>query len=153
MHRDRRAHLASRAALIETGDWEGLYRLTMLVEAPAPARFGFQLAFLRPFAVPRMADVLVAAGGMSANPMRRTYDTGLLIYELIAAGLDSPTGRAVVSAINRAHRHRSINEEDMTAVLCAFIVTPLRHLVRASWRTPTTTTGTPPWSSISALAS
>lgn len=133
MHPERRLHCNRHDHLAQTQQWEQLYRLIMLEEAPSQAQMGWQMAFLRPFCIPRMANVL-AAGSMVQNPLKRTYDTGLMIYELVHQGIDSPTGRTMIGAINRAHRGHGIVDEDMTYVLCAFIVIPFRYLARTSWR-------------------
>src|SRR3954454_24907352 len=109
----------------------------MLQQFSSVARMGWQLAFLRPFAVPRMARILIHAGQLVDNPRKRAYDTGLIIYEIVYGGLDSPRAREMVALINRAHHGRAISDEDMTYVLCAFIVTPIRHIGWVGWRSLT----------------
>lgn len=104
---------------------------------PAESFAAFQLAFLRPFAVPRMADLLLRAGNVTADAELRAYRTGLQMYEVIAGRLDSPRARTVLSHINRAHAAHHISEEDFNYVLDAFIVVPLRHIENYGWRRPT----------------
>lgn len=137
MHPDRRRRTAQLEQLAAEHRWETLFQRLMLHEFPSAARMGWQLAFLRPFAVPRMAQTLVQAGQLVDNPRKRAYDTGLIIYEIVHGGLDSPRAREMVSLINRAHRGRDIGGEDMTYVLCAFIVTPIRHIGWVGWRAVT----------------
>ena len=93
-------------------------------------RVGFKLAFLRPFAVPRMADVLAGTGQMIDNADRRGQRTAVLMYEIIADGLEGPRARRVVEHINRAHSSPAVRQDDLTYVLCAFIVVPTRYIHR-----------------------
>lgn len=103
----------------------------------AEAFAGFQLAFLRPFAVPRMAEVLASSGSMSRDAERRAYTTGLMMYELIYGELESPRARRVISQINRTHAGFTISGEDFAFVLDSFIVVPTRHMDRMGWRKTT----------------
>ena len=134
MHPDRRKHTEAINRLATDGQWEEVYRRIMLEEFGHEARMGWQLAFLRPFCAPRMARILVASGNIVQQPLKRAYDTGLIIYEIVYNGLDSPAGRKMVSLMNRAHHGRSIVDEDMTYVLCAFIVAPYRYMSWTGWR-------------------
>ena len=62
MHPSRTQSMAHLRELARQGRWEELYQRTMLWEFPDDALLGFQLAFYRPFAVPRMAEILTAQG-------------------------------------------------------------------------------------------
>lgn len=134
MHPSRLQSLKYLRELAQQGQWEDLYQRTMLWEFPDDALLGFQLAFYRPFAVPRMAKILTTTGQFSTNTEKRSYDTGLIMYEIIHAGLDSAVARQMVSLINRMHRRWDIEQEDFTYILNAFTVVPLRHIDRVSWR-------------------
>lgn len=134
MHRDRRYRTDLLATLAEAGEWEDYYRRLTLWEFPREARMGWQLAFLRPFAVPRMAEILVEAGHLVHNPLKRAYDTGLIIYELVHDGIDGPRGRQMIRIMNQAHHGRAIDPQDMTYVLCAFIIAPMRYIEQTGWR-------------------
>jgi len=134
MHPDRRRRTRELASLAREERWEEAYRRLALYEFGHEIRMGLQLAFLRPFCTPRMARTLIDAGTLVADPLKRAYDTGLIIYECIANGLDSPAGRKMIGVMNRAHRGRGIEDEDMTYVLCAFIVCPLRYTEWTGWR-------------------
>lgn len=136
MHPSRRAALDHQHTLAAEGKWDELYRRTMLWEFPDEALLGFQLAFYRPFAVPRMAEILVQSGQFSTGAEKRSYDTGLIIHEIIYGGLDSPVAKQMVGLMNRLHRSWSIEQEDFTYILNAFIVVPFRHIDRAGWRRP-----------------
>lgn len=139
MHPERQRRTANLHELAARKHWEDYYRQLMLWEFPREARMGWQLAFLRPFAVPRMARILVQAGHLVHDPLKRAYDTGLIIYELVQDGIDGPRGRQMVAVMNRAHHGRAIEPEDMTYVLCAFIIAPLRYIERTGWRPLTST--------------
>lgn len=134
MRSSRRRRLAELRETAEAGDWEHVYRRFALWEFPSEVRMGFQLAFLRPFAVPRMAEVLLNAGSITQDPERRAYHTGIVIHELIVDGLEGPRGRRMISHMNRRHRDPHIRQEDLTYVLCAFIVVPVRYAMRVGWR-------------------
>lgn len=134
MHATRRDAAKSIEALAAQGDWDAAYRQCVLWDFATEARMGFQMAFLRPFAVPRMADVLVASGRVHADPERRSYRTGLLMHEIIYDGLNGDRARQAIARINRAHRFPGIEPQDMTYVLAAFIVVPTRYIERVGWR-------------------
>lgn len=134
MHPDRQRRTRALAELAELADWQTLYQRLTLEEFPYEARMGWQLAFLRPFAVPRMAKTLVDAHQLVAQPRKRAYDTGLIIYEIVYGGFESPRAREMVRLINRSHHGFTIGPEDMTYVLCSFIVCPIRHIDLLGWR-------------------
>jgi hypothetical protein len=134
MHPERELRTQDLADLAARELWEALYRRLMLDEFPYEARMGWQLAFLRPFAVPRMAATLVDSGQLIHQTRKRAYDTGLVIYELVHGGIESPRGRKMIALMNRAHHGHAIVQEDLTYVLCAFIVTPIRHIELVGWR-------------------
>lgn len=136
MHPSRLQSLAHLRELAAEDRWEELYQRTMLWEFPDDALLGFQLAFYRPFAVPRMAEILTTSGQFSGDTEKRSYDTGLIMYEIIYAGLDAPVARRMVALMNRMHRRWAIEQEDFTYILNAFIVVPLRHMERVGWRQP-----------------
>ncbi len=118
-------------------DWMQTYVRLVQHEFSAEIFAGFQLAFMRPFAVPHMADVLAASGSMKRDAERRAYRTGLMMYEVIDGRLTSPRARRVISQINRAHAGFTINDNDFAFVLDSFIVVPTRHIDRMGWRKTT----------------
>lgn len=134
MHPSRLQSLAHLRDLAAQDHWQELYQRTMLWEFPDEALLGFQLAFYRPFAVPRMAEILTRTGQFAQATEKRSYDTGLIMYEILHAGLDAPAARRMVALINRMHRRFAIEQEDFTYILNAFIVVPLRHIDRVGWR-------------------
>lgn len=84
-----------------------------------------------------MAHLIYGSGQLMHNTRKRTYDTGLIIYEIVHAGVDSPIGHRMASLMNRAHRGYPIDDNDMTYVLAAFIVAPIRHITKVGWRATT----------------
>lgn len=112
----------------ELRDAERCYGHLVLHQFPRDMRVGLTLAFYRTFAVPRIAELLASTGHMQRHPHKRSLDTGLFMYELIAGGYDSVRGRQVVTALNRIHHRWDILNEDYRYVLLTFIVVPTRWL-------------------------
>ncbi|GAB3270424.1 oxygenase MpaB family protein [Kineosporia babensis] len=97
-------------------------------------RLAHRLSYFRTFASPRIAGLLKHTGQMQAEPRRRAYDTGLMMYALIDAGLESPTGRHAVSRLHQMHRRWRITNDDYIWVLGTFAVMSVRMIERAGWR-------------------
>ena len=134
VHPARTRRGAALAKLDPAADWHEIYRRLTLWELPAEARFGFQLAFYRPFAVPRMAAVLQQTGHFRRDTTRRAYDTGIVIHEIIWGGVDSDRGKRMVALMNKLHDRPDIHAEDMSYLLDALIVVPTRFMDRWGWR-------------------
>jgi hypothetical protein len=134
LNKERRRRSAALAALDPTKDWHEIYKRLTLWELPAEARFGFQLAFYRPLAVPRMARLLHSTGHMQFDTTRRAYDTGLIMHEIIHGGVDSDRGRKMVGLLNRLHDRPDIYPEDMTYLLAVLTVVPTRFMDNYGWR-------------------
>jgi hypothetical protein len=115
-------------------DYLRIYQLTTLYDFPTDMRVGLNLAFYRIFAIPHMARLLVQSGEILNRPKKRAYDTGLIMYEIIANGFDHPRGREMVRLLNRVHKPWSISNDDYRFVLAALMVVPLRWLDRRGWR-------------------
>lgn len=137
LNRERARRSADLAQMDPTRDWHEIYRRLTLWELPAEARFGFQLAFYRPFAVPRMAAVLQRTGHFRRDTTRRAFDTALVMHEIIWGGVDSERGQRMVNLMNALHDRPDVNAEDMTYILNALIVVPTRFMDRYAWRTVT----------------
>jgi len=127
-----------RLRQIETMDveqeFEAIYRLTSMVELPWEFRFGWNLAFYRSFAVPRMAVLLAETGEIENQTMKRARDTGLMMYELFEQGLDHPRSREVIRRLNRMHHRWDIEQDDYRYILTTFAVVPTRFAERFGWR-------------------
>lgn len=115
-------------------DYQTIYQLTAFYDFPRDMRDGLTLAFYRVFAIPRIAELLVKTGEMTGRPAKRSYDTGLVIYELIAAGFDAPRGQEMIKLLGRVHQGLGIAQEDFRYVLCTFMVTPFRWIDIRGWR-------------------
>jgi hypothetical protein len=115
-------------------DYQAIYRLTAMLELPWEYRLGWNLAFYRSFAVPRMAALLAHTGEIEQRTMKRARDTGLMMYELFEQGLDHPRSREVIRRLNRMHRRWDIEPEDYRYILTTFAVVPTRFADRFGWR-------------------
>ena len=134
MNRPTRRRPAREVALDPAVDWLRIYQSIALCEFPSDMRIGLNLAFYRTFAVPEIAQLLDHTGETVARPAKRSYDTALVIYELITAGFDSDRGKKMSRLLNRAHRPWPIRDEDYLYVLTTFIVVPTRWIERHGWR-------------------
>lgn len=134
MNRPTRRRPAREVTLDPAVDWLRIYQSVALREFPSDMRIGLNLAFYRTFAVPEIAHLLDHTGETVARPAKRSYDTALVIYELITAGFDSDRGQKMSRLLNRAHRPWPISDEDYLYVLTTFIVVPTRWIERHSWR-------------------
>jgi len=115
-------------------DYLRIYQLTTLYDFPTDMCVGLNLAFYRIFAIPHMAELLVRSGEILNRPRKRAYDTGLIMYEIIANGFDHPRGREMIRLLNRVHKPWPISNDDYRFVLAALMVVPLRWLDRRGWR-------------------
>ncbi|WP_434620351.1 oxygenase MpaB family protein [Arthrobacter sp. A5] len=109
----------------------------VLFDLASDMEFGFFLAYYRNFAIPSGARTLVANGEIPAHPMKRSIDTGVVIYELIAGGLDSDRGRQMTALLNRVHEHVPASGEDFLYVLLSLLIVPIRWTQNHGWRPPT----------------
>jgi hypothetical protein len=130
----RAARLAEIEALDPRRDHREIFRRSAMSELAWEMRFGWNLAFYRAFAVPRMAALLVRTGELAGRPVKRAYDTGLLMYELFEHGVDHPRGREVIRRLNRMHRRWDIADDDYRYILAAFAVVPERFAAAHGWR-------------------
>lgn len=109
-----------------------------LFDLAADMELGFFLSYYRNFAIPSIAETLAKNGEIPQRPMKRSYDTAIVIYELISNGFDSDRGRAMVSLLNRAHRNVPGTGDDFLYVLLTLLVVPIRWIQKQAWRQPTT---------------
>ncbi len=113
---------------------ERVYQHLASAEMSTDVLFAHQMAYLRTFAAPRVARLLAHTGHIEHAPTKRATDTGLLLYELVHHGLDSPRGEEAVTAINRMHGRWKIRNDDSLWVLGTFVVPTVRFLDRFAWR-------------------
>lgn len=120
-----------------SNDWETTFRTMVLYDLAADIELGFFLSYYRNFAIPRIAATLYRNGEILERPMKRSYDTAIVIYELIASGLDSDRGEHMVALLNRAHRNVPGSADDYLYVLLTLLVVPVRWAQQHGWRPPT----------------
>lgn len=124
----------ARQAPPQDGDLFGLYRRMVLFDFQQEFRSGFFLSYYRNFAIPSIARTLAGRGEMQARPMKRSYDTGIVIHEIIANGFDSDRGQQMTELLRRVHRGVPGTSEDFLYVLMTLLVLPLRWVDRHGWR-------------------
>ena len=115
-------------------DAETTYRRLTMQTFAFEIQVGHYLAFVRTFASPRVAGLLVRTGEMEANPRRRATDTGLSMYEMIHHGLDSPEGQEITRNLNALHHRWKIHNNDYLWVLGTFAVLGIQVIDRYGWR-------------------
>ncbi|MFI6760555.1 oxygenase MpaB family protein [Micromonospora sp. NPDC050417] len=126
---DRRAPRYLRG-LDPVADHERIYRHMVMREFWPEARVGLNLAFYRTYAVPSIARLLLATGELTGRPVKRAYDTGAIMYELIAHGIDHPRGQRVLTMLNRMHRVHGISDPEYRYVLGTLVFVPGRWIDR-----------------------
>ncbi len=124
----------SRLADRNTAAAFDLYRDMVLHTFKSEFRAGFFIAYYRNFAIPTIAKTLVSRGETTARPMKRSYDTGIVIHEIIVNGFDSERGSAMVELLRRVHRSVPGSSEDFLYVLMTLLVIPVRWADRYAWR-------------------
>lgn len=134
MHQTRQQRLDNILMLDPKVDFEEIYRRTVLWEFPSETRLGFQLAFYRPMASPRIAKVLVATGHFLRDTTKRAYDSAIVVHEIIANGIDSDRGRRMVALMNKLHDRPDIEQEDLTYILLALLIEPIQLIQRYGFR-------------------
>ena len=127
MHATRRARPAD-------GDLFSIYRNMVLYDFAQEIHAGFFVSYYRNFAIPSIARTLAGRGEMAARPLKRSYDTGIVIHEIIANGFDSDRGTAMVELLRRVHRGVPGTGEDFLYVLMTLLVLPLRWVNQHGWR-------------------
>lgn len=116
------------------GDLFGIYRTMVLYDFASEIHAGFFVSYYRNFAIPSIARTLAGRGEMAARPLKRSYDTGIVIHEIIANGFDSDRGAAMVELLRRVHRNVPGTGEDFLYVLMTLLVLPLRWVDAHGWR-------------------
>lgn len=109
-------------------DYQRIYRHLVMREFWSEARMGLNMAFYRTYAVPEIARLLHGTGQVTGRPVKRAYDTGIVMYELIANGLEHPRGRKMLELLNRMHGKYSIEDGQYRYVLGALVFVPSRWI-------------------------
>jgi hypothetical protein len=115
-------------------DLYSIYRTMVLYDFAQEIHAGFFVSYYRNFAIPSIARTLAGRGEMKARPLKRSYDTGIVIHEIIANGFDSERGAAMVELLRRVHRNVPGTGEDFLYVLMTLLVLPLRWVDAHGWR-------------------
>lgn len=136
MHSSLTASLQAQQSA-SPGDWERTFRQMVMFDLAKDMELGNFLSYYRNFAVPRLAQTLVGNGEIMERPTKRSYDTAIVIYELIASGLDSARGQEMIALLNRVHRYVPGAPEDFRYVLLTLLVVPIRWTQQHAWRQPT----------------
>lgn len=97
-------------------------------------RLANALAYLRTYASPRVASLLLHTGHVEHAATERAVDTALFVYELVHAGVDSERGREVVRRLNAMHHRWSIRNDDSLWVLGTFAVLGPQVIDTLGWR-------------------
>lgn len=124
--------------LASPDDWEATFRQMALFDLASDMELGFFLSYYRNFAIPSIAATLSRNAEIQHRPMKRSYDTAIVVYELIASGMDSDRGREMVALLNRVHRNVPGSKDDFLYVLLTLLVVPIRWIQDHAWRQPTT---------------
>lgn len=133
MHKSRVESL-KRQGTLSRSQYEEIYRRFVLFDLAEDMDLGFFLAYYRNFSIPSLAGTLAATGEIRSRPQKRSYDTAIVIYEIIAGGLDSERGAAMVALLRNVHRGVPGSNEDFVYVLMTMLVVPVRWADRHAWR-------------------
>jgi hypothetical protein len=127
-------HCSRRDGTAPGTDSAQLYRDMVLYTFATEIRAGFFIAYYRNFAIPSIAKTLAARGETAARPMKRSYDTGIVIHELIVNGFDSDRGQKMLDLLRRVHQGVPGSGEDFLYPLLTLLVIPLRWIDAHGWR-------------------
>jgi ER-bound oxygenase mpaB/B'/Rubber oxygenase, catalytic domain len=136
MHPDLTESLHAQETAPED-DWQSTFRRMVMYDLAKDMELGNFLSYYRNFAIPHLAATLVHTREVLDRPMKRSYDTAIVIYELIANGLDSPRGQEMVALLNRVHRYVPGSQDDFRYVMLTLLVVPIRWTQQHGWRQPT----------------
>lgn len=78
---------------------------------------GLFLAYYRNFATPSIAATLHQNGEIIERPVKRSYDTAIVTYELITGGLTGDRGRHMIRLLNYAHHHVPGHQDDLLYIV------------------------------------
>jgi hypothetical protein len=111
-------------------DHEEIVRLDYTLAFPWDTARALELALFRTFAVPEIAELLVATGELERRTQRRYDATAILVGEFLAHGHSSERGRRAIRRMNQIHGRFAIDQEVYRYVLSTFVCEPPRWLAR-----------------------
>ncbi|MEL7331597.1 MAG: DUF2236 domain-containing protein, partial [Cyanobacteria bacterium J06560_2] len=89
-------------------------------EFPWDITRALEIALLRTFCVPSIAQLLDRTGEFHHHTQKRYDDTGIIVSELFKWGYHHPRGQAFLQRMNAIHRRYTINNADYLYVLSTF---------------------------------
>lgn len=135
IHQSRLTSVARQKAG-KLSDYQDIYRRLVMVDLAKDMEMGFFLSYYRNFAIPSLARTLRQSGEITAMPNKRSYDTAIVIYEIIAGGFQSPRSQEMVALLRRVHRGVPGSNSDFLYVLMTLLVLPIRWTEQHGWRKP-----------------
>ncbi|MEO0868185.1 MAG: oxygenase MpaB family protein [Cyanobacteria bacterium J06642_11] len=103
-------------------------------EFPWDITRALEIALLRTFCVPSIAQLLDKTGEFQHHTQKRYDDTGIIVSELFKWGYDHPRGQQFLQRMNAIHSRFPISNSDYLYVLSTFIYEPIRWCDRFGWR-------------------
>lgn len=131
---DRDATLRQIEQLDPKQDHQRICHLLVGYEFPWDMTRALEVALLRTFCIPSIAQLLDRTGEFQHHAQKRYDDTGIIVSEVLKQGYDSPRGSAFLQRMNAIHGHYAIANEDFLYVLSTFIYEPIRWIHRFGWR-------------------
>lgn len=103
------------------------YRKLVMFDLAEEFEVGFFLSYYRNFSIPHIARTLAGTGEVEARPAKRSFDTAIVMYELIEDGVDGERGKAMVDLLRRVHHGVPGTNQDFLYVLATLLVVPIRY--------------------------
>lgn len=103
-------------------------------EFPWDITRALEIALLRTFCIPSIAQLLDQTGEFQYHTQKRYDDTGIIVSELFKWGYEHPRGQAFLQRMNAIHSRFPIDNSDYLYVLSTFIYEPIRWCDRFGWR-------------------
>ncbi|MEA5466318.1 oxygenase MpaB family protein [Leptothoe sp. PORK10 BA2] len=103
-------------------------------EFPWDITRALEIALLRTFCVPSIAQLLDHTGEFQHHTQKRYDDTGVIVSELFKWGYEHPRGQGFLQRMNAIHGRYPIGNSDYLYVLSTFIYEPVRWCDRFGWR-------------------
>src|SRR4051812_22470393 len=109
-------------------DFREIYRLTCTYEFPWDMNQALSFALFRTYAVPSIGSLLASTGELVDRVQKRYDDTVLILEAVLQHGPTEGDGRTALRRMNQMHGFHHVGQDDLSYVLCTFVVTPIRWL-------------------------